>query len=185
MTMPDDEALLARIAQGDQQAMQSLYERYRLRLWRYLWSLLGGEAEWTEEVLQDTFLAVWRSAERYRGEARVATWLYHTARHLAGNARRDRRRRGGDAVACLDGEAMGDVHQPSHEEAVVNRLALSDALQQIAPKHREVIELVFYHGFQLHEIAEILEVPVGTVKSRLSYARRALQDKLVAQNKGE
>jgi RNA polymerase sigma-70 factor (ECF subfamily) len=63
---------------------------------------------------------------------------------------------------------------PSHEDAVLDRLALADALRRLSPKHREVLYLVSQQGFTLEEAAQVLAVPVGTVKSRMSYARQAL-----------
>src|SRR5262249_32824174 len=66
----------------------------------------------------------------------------------------------------------------SHEDEVVGRITLDDALRRISAKHRAVLELIFYYGFTCEEAARILDVPVGTVKSRLSYARKALHEQL-------
>lgn len=175
-----DHCLLSRIARGEAQALHDLYAAYRTRLWSYLWPLLGRDAGWTEELVQDVFLAVWRSASTYRGQARVATWIFHIAHNLAVNARRDRSRRliaeslGGD-----DGEAAEAASSmPSPEAMVMDRLALDEALDALSAKHREVLDLAFVQGFTMDEIAAILDVPPGTVKSRISYARRALYAQL-------
>ncbi|HEV2237004.1 MAG TPA: sigma factor, partial [Ktedonobacterales bacterium] len=88
----DEAELLAAIAAGDEDALRQLYLRERPRLRRYLWHQLGGEASLVEEVLQDTFLAVWRQAGTFRGEARVSTWIFQIAHYLALEARRRRDR---------------------------------------------------------------------------------------------
>ena len=73
-----------------------------------------------------------------------------------------------------------EASEPSHESAVIARLSLAEALDHLSTKHREALDLVFYHGFSLEETAQILDTPLGTIKSRLSYARRALQEHLSA-----
>ncbi len=88
--MSDDESLIGRIARGDEEALRQLYASYRVRLWQYLWPQLSGDAQRVEEVLQDVFLAVWRQARSFRGEARASTWLFRIARNRASNAMRDR-----------------------------------------------------------------------------------------------
>jgi RNA polymerase sigma-70 factor (ECF subfamily) len=183
----DDRTLLALVGGGDQDALKRLYSIYRPRLRRYLWHQLGGDEHAVDDTLQDVFLAVWRSAASYRGEAQVATWIYQIAHHQVLHVRRARARHpewqrapypgsmddtdeeGGGTQEVDEGGAYG-----SHENAVLDRLALQDALGQLSARHREVLELVFLHGFALAEAAQILGVPEGTVKSRISYARRAL-----------
>lgn len=183
MAPRDDQVLLTKIAKGDQAALEQLYAAYRLRLWTYLWHELDGSPHWIEEVLQDVFLAVWRSASSYRGEAQVATWLFEIARRLAMNARRERNRRAEGHLLnlsdTLDEKQSHTVYQNrSYEDQVLERITLVHALQQLSPKHQEVLDLVFYHGFSYDEVAHILAVPSGTVKSRINYARRMLLQKL-------
>ena len=93
MTIPDDCALLQRVAQDDQAAFQELYAAYYTRLWRYVWYQLDGNAHWVEEVLQNIFMAIWRSSGSFRGNAKVATWIFQIAHNLVLNARRDHSRR--------------------------------------------------------------------------------------------
>ncbi len=180
MNPPDDRAILMRIARGDQEALHQLYTSYRPRLRRYLWHQLDGNDALVEEALQEVFLSIWRGAGGFRGEAQVATWLFEIAHHRAQHIRRDLARRARRVAVSLIEEAEGEEPRESlwasasHEEDVVNRLALADALAELSAQHREVLELVFVQGFALAEVAQILAVPVGTVKSRVSYARRAL-----------
>lgn len=178
----DERALLRRVAAGDQHALRDLYAEYRPRLWGYLFHQLDGDAGWTEELTQDVFVAVWRSAGTYRGDAQVATWLFRIAHNLAANARRARDRRPqterlaiGDSGGSDELDERDDLPSGvSHEDAVLDRLTLASALGQLAARHREVLDLVFVQGFSMAEVSTILGVPVGTVKSRVSYARRAL-----------
>jgi RNA polymerase sigma-70 factor (ECF subfamily) len=180
MADDDERALLRRIAGGDQHALRCLYAGYRTRLWGYLLHQLDGDAGWTEEVAQDLFLAVWRSAGTYRGESRPAAWLFRIAHNLAANARRARARRlQSEPLAAEAGDEL--PVEASHEDAVLDRLALLAALGRLSSAHREALELVFVQGFGMDEVAAILGVPVGTVKSRISYARRALRTHLVAE----
>ena len=99
--MPDDDdrdeqsdvTLLARMAQGDQEALHDLYARYRGPVWRYVSRLLNEDTTLTEEVTQDVFVGIWRHAAAFRAEASPATWLFRIARHCALNARRNLARR--------------------------------------------------------------------------------------------
>jgi RNA polymerase sigma factor (sigma-70 family) len=165
-----DRAHLARIANGDQDALRRLYEAYHPRLWRYLWFALAGDEALVEEVIQDCFLAVWQSAASFRGTAKVATWLFQIAHNRAVNARR-KQGRTLDIPFATEDDLPGD---DAFEEAVINRVVLAQAIGRLAPMHQEVLHLFFYRGFTLTEIATILQIPVGTVKSRLNHARRAL-----------
>lgn len=175
----DEQALMARIATGDQEALHDLYIRYRPRLRRYLWRRLDCDAHAVEDALQEIWLAVWRSAPNYRPRGLVAAWIFQIAqRHLA-HLRRDHSRRleGHLQLAALDSdedEACAIADTSSYEQSVVDRLVLRDALRTLSSAHREVLDLVFHHGFALAEVAQILDIPLGTVKSRVSYARRAL-----------
>ncbi|HET9111388.1 MAG TPA: RNA polymerase sigma factor [Ktedonobacterales bacterium] len=180
----DEQLLLAQVAAGDEEALRQLYLAYRPRLRRYLWHQLDGDMAVVEEALQDVFLAVWRTAEGYRADARVTTWIYQIAHYVALGIRRRMARHpdtlrleGPDAD---DASGQGAAAYDACDDSVLNRLALSDALDGLTPKYREALALVFQHGFSLHEAAQILDVPVGTVKSRISYARKALLRALAA-----
>lgn len=183
--MQDERLLLAQIATGDEEALRQLYLAYRPRLRRYLWHQLAGDNASVEDALQEVFLAVWRTSGGYRGEARVSTWLYQIARYVALGVRRRHARQPDALPLDLDED---DDHLPygqldaqnwsasndSCERRALDRVALRDALARLSPRHREALTLVFQHGFSPQEVAQILDVPAGTVKSRISYARKAL-----------
>lgn len=193
MPVLDEQLLLARVAAGDEEALRRLYLDYRPRLRRYLWHQLDGDATSVEEALQDVFLAVWRTASGYRAEARVSTWLYQIAHNVALSARRRLARRpdslwlNTSTNESDDNDVLRwtDIANDTLDDRVLNRLSLDDALDSLSPKHREVLSLVFQHGFSLDEAARILDVPTGTVKSRISYARKALLHQLTGASNEE
>lgn len=183
MTTPDPTLLLRRVAGGDEEALRQLYVECHPRLWRYLWHQLDGDAHAVEEALQDTFLAVWRSAGAYRGEAKVTTWIFQIAYYVALRTREAAARRGRGSIES-EPDPSDEAAVPlaaSPEDVVLGRLALDEALHQLSTKHRSVLHLIFQQGFTLEEVAHILDVPLGTVKSRVSYARRALQSALACR----
>jgi RNA polymerase sigma-70 factor, ECF subfamily len=132
---------------------------------------------WIEDTLQDIFLAVWQSAYTFQGEAHsVAAWIFRITHHHAANARRSQfRRPEGHPALLLEEHAV-----TTFEDEVVQRVVLTDALHRLSPKYQEVLYLVFYQGFQQDEVAQILSIPLGTVKSRLNHARRLLLAELAS-----
>ncbi|HKS69688.1 MAG TPA: RNA polymerase sigma factor [Ktedonobacterales bacterium] len=181
----DDRLLLARIATGDEDALHELYQGYAPRLTRYLWHQLDGDQHAVEEALQEEFIAVWRSAAGFRGEAKVATWVYQIAHNAASSARRRQLRQAVQWQVPIpepDEATEGGEALPACDDAVLDRLVLADALRQLSEKHREVLQLIAAEGFSLDEAARMLDIPSGTVKSRLSYARRALLRALSARD---
>lgn len=154
---------------GDE--LRELYRRYGGELFGFANSALG-DRELAEEVVQDVFAQLWRHAERYDGRrASVRTWLYAIARNRIIDAHRRaaaRPRRAEDAA--LDTAAQMDAL----DQAVL-RWQVTAALARLSPEHREVIRLAHYGGLTMREIAERTGVPLGTVKSRTSYALRHLR----------
>jgi RNA polymerase sigma-70 factor (ECF subfamily) len=165
-------ALLGRIGQGDEDAMAAFYREHgRVVLAQIL--LVTGERVVAEEILQDTMLAVWRGAGSFRGESSVRSWLIAIARRQTRDRLRGRRLRVVDDTFLSDQPSSG----PGPEDTALDRAELAEvsgAMRALAPAHREVLGLVFGAGLSLPEIAGVLEIPVGTVKSRLFAARTAL-----------
>lgn len=172
----EEQRLLKLIASGDQGALDQLYTRYHVRLAHYLLLRLGHNVEWAEDVLQEVFLSIWYSARSYQPQnGSPATWIFGIVHHQLAKAYRSRSRH--SAVCTASTEMLDDVEhvtQGNSEDAIISRLMLADAFARLSAKHREILELVFYQGFTFEECARILNVPVGTIKSRMSYARRAL-----------
>ncbi len=172
-TTLEDVELLQRVAMGDQAALDALYARHAAVLLRYLRQLTRDTLE-AEEILQDTFVAAWTSAKRFEGRSTVRTWLCSIARRQW----RDRHRR-----HALDLDPNADLDQltdpaPTPDEDALEAVAaeeLGALVERLSPAHRDVLALAFVDELSYAEIAQVLDVPVGTVKSRLNHAKQALK----------
>jgi RNA polymerase sigma-70 factor, ECF subfamily len=172
----DDAALLRQVAGGDRDALGALYRRHAHVVLAQI-RLAVGEPGLSEEILQDTMLAVWRGAASFRGDSSVRSWLIAIARRQARDRRRRRRMHtvGDEALA---GQPSGT---PGPEHVALDRAEVAEvaaAIRELAPAHREVLGLMFGAGLSLREVAGVLDIPVGTVKSRLAAARTALNRSL-------
>ncbi len=168
----EEAELLRRVASGDEAAMTELYRLHgRVVLAQIL--LVVQERAVAEEILQDTMLAVWRGAGSFRGESSVRSWVISIARRQARDRLRRRRPRlVDDAILSSQPSADPGPEVLALERAEVAEVA--DGIRSLAPAHREVLGLAFGAGLSLPEVAQVLEVPLGTVKSRLAAARTAL-----------
>jgi RNA polymerase sigma-70 factor (ECF subfamily) len=167
-----DEALIAAIAVGDWRAMRLLYNRHRVRVFRFAVRLTDDAAS-AEDVVSEAFIEVWRQADRFEGRSSVSTWIMSIARFKALSLRRRRQE------IELDEAVAETVADPcSTPEQVLleadRRAQLRACLTQLSPDHREIIDLVYYHDKTIEEVAEIVGVPKNTVKTRMFYARRRL-----------
>lgn len=177
--LADDAQLIRRIARGDRQALSELYTRYQRALFAYLLQLTP-DYGLAEELLQDTLVAVWKSARNFEGRSGVLTWLIGIARRQAHNTLRQRRIPLTD-LAELEYMPASDLEPEEVILAGAARDELAEAFRQLAPVHREVLLLTFVQELSYQETATVLDVPLGTVKSRLSNARRALRALLDAK----
>ncbi len=171
---PTDAELLRQVATGNEAAFAELYDLYAPSVYNYLLRLVNEPAV-AEEILQEVFLAMWQGAHRFREEAKVKTWLLRIAHHQAVSWLRRAR-----AAAWTNEELEDHEHDPI-EEHLARSWQIDQvraALACLTPNHRAVIELTFVQGLSYAEIAEVLNCPIGTVKSRMSYALRRLNDLL-------
>lgn len=164
-------ALLGRIAARDRDAFRELYLRYHRRLARFL-TRLTRHREDAEEVINDTLWIVWQQAAGFRGDSRPSTWIlgiaYRRALKLIRQATTHARAL---SLEVVDGEpSTGDA-----TEATANRQQLDLALARLPVEQRMVIELTYFLDHSCEEIAEIMECPVNTVKTRMFHARRKLR----------
>jgi RNA polymerase sigma-70 factor, ECF subfamily len=177
----DDAELLRRIARGDENAMAAFYREHgRVVLGQVL--LVTGERVLAEEIVQDTMLAVWRGAGSFRGESSARSWVIGIARRQTRDRLRGRRLRVVDDAFLADQPSSG----PGPEVMALDRAELAEvmgAIRELASPHREVLGLAFGSGLSLPEVAGVLEIPVGTVKSRLAAARTALNR--ILEEKGQ
>jgi RNA polymerase sigma factor (sigma-70 family) len=166
--------LVARIARGDLGAFESLYRSYLPRLTRFLQQVTR-RPHAIEEAINDTMLVVWRRAATYNGTSKVSTWIFAIAyrKGLKLLTRFD------DPVEGSGDDAPADDDAP--EGSVMRRElheALAAAMAQVSPEQRAVLELTYYQGCAYREIAEIMDCPVDTVKTRMFHARRRLRQLL-------
>lgn len=167
-----DEVLLARIAGGDKEAMHVFYRRHRLGVYRFVLRFVRSEAT-AEDVANDVFIDVFRQAGQFEGRAKASTWLLGMARFKALSERR-KHRDTVDADEALEGvEDEADTPEVSVQKQD-KALLLRKCIEKLSPEHREVIDLTFYHGRSIKEIAEIAGIPENTVKTRAFHARKQL-----------
>ncbi len=162
--------LLSCVAGGDERAFADLYQLYGVPLFNYLRYLVNDEAV-AEDLLQDVFVAVWNAAKRFRGESQVKTWIYHIAHNQAVSWFRRHHR-----IVHAEGQEKPSG-EPDLEDRMIDQWRndqIKAALNQLSPTHREVVELAYFHNLSYNEISDVVGCPVGTVKSRMSYARRSL-----------
>ena len=168
----EDEALLARIAGGDREALQAFYRRHRLMVYRFVLRIVRDEAA-AEDLANDVFIDVFRQAGRFEGRSKATTWLLGMARFKALSERRKFR----DTVDADDALEGVEDESDTPEIAVQKQdkaQALRKCIDKLSPEHREVIDLTFYHGRSIKEIAEIAGIPENTVKTRAFHARKQL-----------
>jgi RNA polymerase sigma-70 factor (ECF subfamily) len=168
----DDPDLIRRMKAGDDDAIRDLYGRYGHRLYAYALRLTNDPA-CAEDVTQNTLITAWRTIHSFRGEGRLIAWLLGIVHHTAMKAIRQT----SHDLAGAPEETVGDA-QPSPEEQTQGQEMkqwVRAGLKTLSPEHRAVLELVFYQGLSLTEVAGVMDCPLGTVKSRLSYARQHLR----------
>jgi RNA polymerase sigma-70 factor (ECF subfamily) len=169
-----DEALVLSIATGDKQALQVLFGRHNVRVYRFVLRFLNDEAA-AEDLVSEVFLDVWRQANRFEARSQVSTWLLAMARNKALSALRRR------STEELDEEVAEFIEDPADNPEVTmqkkqRNSILADCLTQLSAAHREIIDLVYYHEKSIDEVAEIIGVPQNTVKTRMFYARKRIAE---------
>lgn len=168
----DEWDLLARVAKGDLQAFERLYRAYQPRLTRFLTTLVK-RPQLIEEVLDDTMMVVWQTAGSFRGSSKPSTWIFAIAYRKAHKAKA----RWPDPVEDPEHDTRVSEEPLPDEELHHHRLrsALMNGMDHLSADHRAVVDLTYFHGLGYREIAEIVDCPVDTVKTRMFHARRRLK----------
>lgn len=176
MQTTSDEVLIGRIANGDRLAMQVLFARHHVRVYRFVLRLVRNEAT-AEDLISDVFLDVWRQAGNFEGRSQVSTWLLSIARFKALSALR---RKTDMELDDETAEAVADTaDDPEVSLAKKNKSeVLRQCLTALSQEHREIIDLVYYHEKSVEEVAAIVGIPEATVKTRMFYARKKLAEVL-------
>lgn len=185
----EDSELMIRYAQGDDRAFTLLFERHKRPLYTYILRSCG-RPDIADELLQDVFLRVINSASNYKPSAKFTTWLYRIARNACIDAARKRSRA---QVYSLQNSAAGDDSGDSFQDRLVDddarsgdidadrkafRDRLQRALEKLPEEQREVFLLREISGLTFREVAQIMDAPLPTIKSRMRYALEALRREL-------
>ncbi len=176
MQTASDEVLIRRIADGDRLAMQVLFARHHVRVYRFVLRLVN-DASVAEDTISEVFLDVWRQAGRFEGRSAVSTWLLSIARFKALSVLRKRTDEELDedaAAAIPDTADTPEISLQKKDKSAV----LRECLTSLTPEHREIIDLVYYHEKSVEEAAQIIGIPENTVKTRMFYARKRLSELL-------
>lgn len=171
---PSDGALIEAIAQGEKGAMQVLYARHNVRVYRFIVGLARDESL-AEDLVSEVFLEVWRKAGQFEARSKVSTWLLAIARYKTYTAFERR------TDAQLDEHFAATIEDPTDGPGSIldrkDRSAmLAHCLTRLSPAHREILDLVYYHDKSIEEVAQIIGIPVATVKTRMHYARKRMAE---------
>jgi len=171
--MEDDQGLITRIAGGDRGAFSRFFREYADRVYRYALTLVSDRAL-AEEVVQETMLAVWKGAERFRGGACPSTWVLGIARHKGLDKLRQEQHNAKLQAEHDEPDTVIEPERAAAQELLKDRVRA--ALEKLPTEHRETVVLAFYQGLSYREIAELMGCPEGTVKSRMFYAKERLKE---------
>jgi RNA polymerase sigma-70 factor, ECF subfamily len=178
-----DEELINRFQEGDVYAFDLIVRRYKDQLLNFAYRFLGNLEE-AEDVVQETFLRLYKNKKAYRQIAKFSTWLYTITSNLAKTELRKRKRRKLISISDMgyeDKEYEIEDQGANTERDVdssINERIIQQAIQELSPRFREVIILRDVQELSYEEVGEVLKIPLGTVKSRVNRARIKLQSKL-------
>jgi RNA polymerase sigma-70 factor (ECF subfamily) len=170
----DDGRLLGLVAAGDRRAFREIYDRYYKRIYLYSYRQLG-DGEGAKEVANEVMVEIWRGAKRFRGEAKPSTWFFGIA---VNKIRKEIKKRPPvhDDLDALETREVGK--QIMQDDAIYHselREQMRLAINRLSREHQEVLDLTYYQGLSIKEIAEITDCPLNTVKTRMFYARKRLR----------
>jgi RNA polymerase sigma-70 factor, ECF subfamily len=171
-----DETLLRGIADGNRNAMHTLYARHNVRVYRFILRIVR-DSTMAEDLVSQVFLDVWRTARQFEGRSQVSTWLLSIARFKALTSLRQRRFEDIDQDDVREIADEADTPEVSLQRATTSEI-LRACVAKLSPAHREIINLVYYHEKSVEEVGEIIGIPQSTVKTRMFYARKQLADLL-------
>jgi RNA polymerase sigma-70 factor (ECF subfamily) len=172
----EDIGLIVGIRAGDLRAFEHLYRRYQPRLARFVGNLIRSSPA-VEEVVNDTLMVVWDRPHSFTGASKFSTWLFAIAYR---KALRERHRR---ALPFLEPSDAVDPDPPPDDALARERVraVLIAAMEELSVEHRAVVDLTYFHETGYREIAEIMDCPIDTVKTRMFHARRHLRRKLAGE----
>ncbi|HEY6125646.1 MAG TPA: RNA polymerase sigma factor [Steroidobacteraceae bacterium] len=165
---------IERIALGEEAALEQFYRHYHGQVFQFALRLVNNAAD-AAELANETMMEVWRAAARFAGDSRVRTWLFGIVNHRAIDLLRRRRRRhehaeelddvADDAPACSISDVIGGAQDARHVRSCV---------EQLPERQKAVVHLAFFEELSYPEVAQVLDVPVGTIKTRVMHAKQRL-----------
>lgn len=173
----DDQQLLLAIASGDTNAVDDFYHRHQARVYRYLLSKMNDSFA-AADILNEVMFEVWRSAARFEGRAKVTTWLLGIAHHKVVDYWRKQGKR---EFIELDDDMVDETASVDQEQVLAaarDATLLRACLKKLSAQHSEILHLVFFEELDYGEIAGILQIPEGTVKSRVFHAKKLMKEQL-------
>ncbi|NEP85319.1 MAG: sigma-70 family RNA polymerase sigma factor [Okeania sp. SIO3B3] len=177
-----DEVLMLAFQNGDEQAFEYIVKRYKVKLFNYINKYIK-DLDRSEEIAQEVFIRVYRSKDRYKIKAKFSTYIYRIALNLAYNEVRNRNRRKTDLQDEFDDKSFdlnvreNDTPEKIYERKEVEKI-VNQEISNLSGKYKDVILLCDIEGLSYKETAQILDISIGTVQSRLSRGRLRLKQRL-------
>ena len=174
----DEARLLQRIAAGELRAFEALYRLYHPRLSRFLINMTR-RPQLVEEGLNDTMMVVWSRSDSFNGASKVSTWIFAIAYRKALKALRKQ----DEPIEDKQAETRESLDAGPEQQLGARQVqdVLLKAIGELSADHRAVVDLTYFHEIGYREIADIMECPVDTVKTRMFHARRHLKGKLAGR----
>jgi RNA polymerase sigma-70 factor (ECF subfamily) len=174
-----DTELMQAVGQGDKQAMQVLFGRHNVRIYRFALRFVNDEAM-ADDLVSEVFLEVWRQATKFEARCQVSTWLLAIARNKALSVLRRK------STEEMDDDVAEFIEDTSDSPEVVMQKRqrteiMLECIKQLSPAHREIIDLVYYHEKTIEEVAKIIGIPLNTVKTRMFYARKRVAELMASK----
>jgi RNA polymerase sigma-70 factor, ECF subfamily len=169
-----DNDLFARIRAGDNLALQTLYGRHHVKVFRFAIRLLRNEQS-AEDIVSEVFIDVWRNPSGFEGKSEASTWLLAIARNKAYSLLRKKKEDQIDEDVASEIEDDADDPEVAMQKKTKGDL-LRACIARLSIEHREVIDLIYYHDKTIEEVALIVGAPEGTVKTRMFHARKKLSE---------
>ena len=187
MSRLSDEALIAQVARGDSAALEALYDRHNSTVLGLTLRMIGDQAL-AEDVLQETFWRVWKSADTFQSQrGSFTSWLFRIARNLAidvyrrNNVRPQVMPDSDDSVSVLDRTPDPDMDVAEQAQAVLQNKQVRGAMSSLPSVQRQVIEMAYFYGMTRQEIAEVTGEALGTIHTRARLALQKLKEELERQ----
>lgn len=175
--LSQEKRLMERVAAGDSTAFRDLYDLSYGKVARYVQKVVR-DTGLIDDILVQTYTVAWQNSAAFKGDGRITTWLIGIARNIIFREYRKMK----NHVPFEEEYGAADTQSQFQVEIESTKAAMKAALQTLKAKHREILELVFYQEFSYLEVANLIDVPVNTVKTRVFHAKQALKDVLERQN---